>query len=231
MDKLRKYRILYLAAIIALFALDQASKSWAVKNLGESGSAMEIIPGYLEFKLIYNTGAAWGMFSGWTQGLAVMSGIMIIVIMTVLGRTSLKDRFLGWALSFQLGGAFGNLYDRLSHRTGVVDFIHMYIPLGGGPEGFWQRLFESLRWMPVRDFVATKIPFKYDWPVFNVADSSVVIGTILLLVYILSMPPEKHEEKPATAISVEPVSPTLLDEQTKSKSEIKPNEIDSSAKG
>ena len=195
MNQLWKYRLLYLAGILALFGLDQGTKYWAVKNLGATGSTITIIPRYLELKLIYNTGAAWGMFSGWTQGLAVMSTIMIIVILTVLGRTSLKDRLLGWALSFQLGGAFGNLADRLTHHNGVVDFIHGLIPLGGGINGIWYKLFEWIHFIPGQDFAAGKIPAVYDWPVFNCADMSVVIGTFLLLIYIIKMPPEKQVRK------------------------------------
>ena len=210
MNELWKYRLLYLAGIISIFAIDQGTKYWAVNHLGVDGSSITIIPGYLEFKLIFNTGAAWGMFSGWTQGLAVMSTIMIIVILTVLGRTSLKDRLLGWALSFQLGGAFGNLADRLTHHNGVVDFIHGFIPLGGGLNGIWYKLFGLLHLKAAQDFTAAKIPALYDWPVFNCADMSVVIGTFLLLIYIIKMPPEKPEQKAHKKIAVSE-TPTNLE--------------------
>ncbi len=194
MPELWKYRFLYVAAIIVLFALDQATKLWAIMILDHRSMVYTIIPKYLELRILYNTGAAWGMFAGWTQGLAVMSTVMIIVILTILGKTTLKDRLLGWALTFQVAGALGNLYDRLSDRRGVVDFINVYIPWGGGEGEFWYNLAGKVGWTSAQTYFA-KFDSLYDYPVFNFADIWVVIGTVLLLTFILRMPPES-ESKP-----------------------------------
>jgi len=201
MNEIWKYRLLYVAMIIVLAALDQATKWWAVINLGARNLPITIIPNYLELKLTYNTGAVWGIFPGWTQGLAVLSTAMIIVILALLGRTHLKDRLLGWAFTFQLGGAVGNLIDRISYRKSVADFINAYIPLGGGEGGFWYRIFDALHLDSAREFAVNKIPTLYNWPTFNLADSWVVIGTLLLLIYIIIMPPEKPKE-PVTELKL-----------------------------
>ncbi|MCD6216655.1 signal peptidase II [bacterium] len=202
MPELWKYRFLYGAAIIALFALDQASKLWAIIVLDHHSMVYTLIPKYLELKILYNTGAAWGMFSGWTQGLAVMSTVMIIVILTILGKTTLKDRLLGWALTFQVAGALGNLYDRLSHRQGVVDFINVYIPWGGGVGGIWYNLSGKVGWTSAQEYFA-QFNQLYDYPVFNFADIWVVIGTVLLLAFILRMPPDSETKPKAESESAE----------------------------
>lgn len=189
MPELWKYRTLYIAAIIVLFALDQATKLWAIIVLDHHDMVITIIPNFFELRILYNTGAAFGIFANWTQGLAVMSTVMIIVILTILGKTTLKDRLLGWALTFQLSGALGNLYDRLSNRPGVVDFLNVYIPWGGGKDGFWYNLTGKLGLTAAQDYFAQFNPL-YDYPVFNFADVWVVIGTVLLLVYILRLPPD-----------------------------------------
>lgn len=193
MPELWKYRFLYVAAIIVLFGLDQATKLWAIMILDHRSMVYTLIPNYLELRILYNTGAAWGMFAGWTQGLAVMSTVMIIVILTILGKTTLKDRLLGWALTLQVAGALGNLYDRLSHRRGVVDFINVYIPWGGGEGGFWYNLAGKVGWTSAQTYFAKFDPL-YDYPVFNLADIWVVVGTVLLLTYILRMPPDSESK-------------------------------------
>ncbi|MBU1024171.1 signal peptidase II [bacterium] len=204
MPELWKYRFLYISAIVVLFAFDQGSKLWAIMVLDHHNTVLPVINGFLEFKITYNDGAAWGILSGWTQGLAVMSTVMIIVILTVLGKTSLKDRLLGWALTFQVSGAFGNLYDRLSTRPGVVDFINVYIPWGGGEDGFWYRLFGKIGLTSAQNYFAKFDPI-YDYPIFNLADIWVVIGTVLLLIYIIRMPPEIVPEKVLESTAVQQI--------------------------
>jgi signal peptidase II len=195
MNGLWKYRLLYLTVIVLLFIIDQGTKIWAIQILDHHNVSYQLIKDYLELTIVYNPGAAWGIFSGWTQPLAVMSTFMIIIILTMLGKTSLKDRLLGWALTFQLGGAFGNLYDRVSTRPGVVDFIKVNIPWGGGEGGIWDRFFGKIGLEGAQHWVVSKGPI-YDYPVFNFADIWVVIGTIMLLIYILRMPPEEKGKKP-----------------------------------
>ena len=184
MSEIWKYRILYIAVIIVLFIVDQGTKIWAMQLLDHHNVSIQIIENYFELRVIYTKGATWGIFPGWTQGLAVMSTIMIIVILTVLGKTSLKDRLLGWALSFQLGGAFGNLYDRVSSRPGVVDFINVNIPWGGGEGGIWDKFFGRIGWISAQNWAIEKGAI-YDYPIFNFADVWVVIGTVMLLIYII----------------------------------------------
>lgn len=215
MPELWKYRFLYGAAIIALFALDQASKLWAIIVLDHHSMVYTLIPRYLELRILYNTGAAWGMFSGWTQQLAVMSTVLIIVILTILGKTTLKNRLLGWALTLQVAGALGNLYDRLSHRTGVVDFINVNIPWGGGVDGLWYNLAGKIGWTSAQAYFAKFNPL-YDYPVFNFADIWVVIGTMLLLTFILRMPPDS-ESKPRAKSNTVPMDASNQDKSDNEK--------------
>lgn len=213
MSALWKYRLLYIATIIVLFIVDQGTKIWAIQYLDHRNMSYLIIEPYLELRIVYNPGAAWGMLSGWTQGLAVMSTILIIVIITVLGKTSLKDRLLGWALTFQLGGAFGNLYDRVSNRPGVVDFINAYIPWGGGEDGIWDRFFGSIGLESAQQWAASQPPL-YDYPVFNFADIWVVLGTIMLVTYIMLMPSDDQHDKRKKPSETETLYGDKLDEET-----------------
>jgi signal peptidase II len=116
--------LFYLALVLAI-ALDQATKAWATASLQPLGS-VGLIPGCFSLTYVKNTGIAFGMFAG--QGLVV--GLFMIVLALFafyysrgLNWASWEPNLLGGAL---VGGAFGNLLDRL--RQGyVVDFFDAYL--------------------------------------------------------------------------------------------------------
>jgi signal peptidase II len=119
----RAWRWLPLAALVVL--ADQLSKDWIVRNFSY-GENRPLLP-VLNITLRYNTGAAFSVLadaSGWQRwlftGLAIAVGVGIVV---VLGRLRARAQWvLAVGLCFILGGALGNLIDRL--RLGhVVDFI------------------------------------------------------------------------------------------------------------
>jgi signal peptidase II len=136
--------------IITIIALDQITKYFTVKNLKTDGS-FTVIKGFLEFCYVENRGAAFGILQNKRWFFIVLTIIICAGMAYYLFTYKDTRMILRISLAFILGGAIGNLIDRI--RLGyVVDMIHI-----------------------------TAI----NYPVFNVADSFVVIGTILLAWYLL----------------------------------------------
>jgi signal peptidase II len=135
----------------AVFALDQASKAVVMATM-PLGEVIPLIPPVLDLHHITNRGVAFGLFSRFGD---IFVPVAILIMAVILGYyRSLRGRrlWLRIALALQLGGALGNLLDRLRYGA-VVDFL---------------------------DFHVDAIDFH--WPVFNVADSAIVIGVGILLV-------------------------------------------------
>jgi signal peptidase II len=137
---------LAVAAVIVL--VDQLTKIWAVSAL--SDGPVEVIGSLLQFRLTRNPGGAFSLLTGLTPVLAVLAGVMVVYIIRTTRRTA--DVVMAYSLTLVLGGAVGNLVDRLVRSPGflrgeVVDFI--------------------------------KVP---NWPTFNVADSAITIGVILIAI-------------------------------------------------
>lgn len=110
---------------------------------------IEIIKGFFSLTYAENTGMAWSLLSGKQAFLSIVSAIAIgVMIYYVVAKN--VDQFTKVALALMIGGAAGNLFDRL--------FL-----------GY------------VRDFLDFII-FGYDFPIFNVADSALTIGVILLII-------------------------------------------------
>ena len=112
---------------IAWFVADYFSKLWALETLG-NGVVMRLTP-WMEFKLAFNKGAAFSLFadgSGWQRwffmGIATVIGLWLCYAI-VFERTNALTRL---AYASILGGAIGNLYDRILHGK-VVDFISWHI--------------------------------------------------------------------------------------------------------
>jgi len=114
---------------ILVIALDQASKWWALSALQPAGVQHAIIPGLLNWTLAFNTGAAFSFLAdsaGWQRwffvGLAVLiSGALLVW----LKRTARGDWRTALPLGLIIGGALGNLIDRL-HAAQVTDFIQVH---------------------------------------------------------------------------------------------------------
>ena len=150
--KRRRRDILVLPAIAALVVLvDQFSKHFVTVWLGE-GQSWDIVPWLAPvFRITHvtNTGAVFGLLPGWSDFFTVIAAIVIVVIIVYYRQIPDGQWLARAALGLQLGGAIGNLVDRL--RQGfVVDFVDL---------NFW----------PL-----------HNWPVFNLADASIVTGVTLL---------------------------------------------------
>ncbi|MER5625449.1 signal peptidase II [Streptosporangium sp. NPDC002544] len=150
-------RIAVLAVIVPIiYALDLATKTLVLKTL-EGREPIVVIPGVLQFRVIFNSGAAFGLGTGMTIVFTCVAAAVVVAIL----RTARNLRSLPWAitLSLLLGGALGNLTDRIFR---------------------WPSGFGSGRPAPLQghvvDFVET---FPGHFPVWNIADSAIVCGGIL----------------------------------------------------
>jgi signal peptidase II len=114
--------------VLAAFVLaaDQLTKWWAESALTEGGEPVPLLGELLQLRLIYNPGAALSIAAGYTWILTIVVTVVVVFIVRAIGRLGSR----GWAvaLGLLLGGAVGNLVDRLAREPGfarghVVDFI------------------------------------------------------------------------------------------------------------
>jgi signal peptidase II len=137
-----------LAVAAVVVVLDQLTKIWAVSAL--SDGPVEVIGTLLQFRLTRNPGGAFSLLTGLTPVLAVLAVVMVVYIVRTTRRTS--DTVMAYSLGLVLGGAVGNLVDRMVRSPG---------PLRG----------------EVVDFI--KVP---NWPTFNIADCAITVGVILIAI-------------------------------------------------
>jgi signal peptidase II len=143
---------------LAVYIADQLSKLVVVNFIDYADQQM-VLDGF--FKLVHwgNTGAAWSMFHGNNETLALISAAAFVVLLFTHRSFSPHTTLGSVALGLVLGGILGNLTDRLlPGRQHVVDFLYFYLyRRGGGEVGF---------------------------PAFNVADSALCIGVVLLFLVL-----------------------------------------------
>jgi signal peptidase II len=149
-SRLRLVLLLCIAAV--LLAADVVSKLIVVAKLSDRGP-VKVIPSVLDLELTRNPGAAFGFAAGATVIFTVVAAGVVVFI--VRAARKLGSVGWAWALGLLLGGALGNLGDRIFRAPGplrghVVDWIHLH-----------------------------------HWPIFNIADSGVVVGGLLAV--LLSM--------------------------------------------
>lgn len=164
-------------------ALDQATKAWTIWRFPQPGiGEVEIIPRFLSLVHAQNFGAAFSSMEGQFGLFAVFTVIATVIVLDLLRRLPRDATFMAAVLGMILSGAVGNGIDRL--RLGhVTDFIKVYTeypPL------------ES--WLVERFGTAT-------WPIFNIADSVLLVGIGVFLVHYLFMeegePAEEGDESTA----------------------------------
>lgn len=158
----------------AVIAADQWTKGLVEKNIPLWGSYTPFpeLERYLSIVHYTKTGAAFGLFQG-AGAVFVLIAVVVIVAVLVYSRYLPADNWgIRLCMGLQLGGAAGNLIDRLQHNWRVTDFLRLTLPVG--------------------DRV-------YEWPAFNVADSSIVVGTILMGILLLRLEGKKDASRtPAT---------------------------------
>jgi signal peptidase II len=120
-------RIRYFAISLVLFVADQLTKGWIQRF--PRGRSIQVIPGLFKITHFENSGAAFGLFqdssSPWKFGLVLVSILALAIVLVLLWRTG-RSSMTALGLSLVLGGAAGNLFDRLIHGS-VVDFLLFYI--------------------------------------------------------------------------------------------------------
>src|SRR5438034_10575953 len=116
--------VIMVAVAVLVFALDQATKAWVTTNM-LSHDVRPLVEGVIRLRYTQNTGAAFGLFQGGTLALSIAAVTIIAAIVLSAARMGNSSPTLMLALGLVLGGAIGNLGDRL--RLGyVVDFIEVY---------------------------------------------------------------------------------------------------------
>jgi signal peptidase II len=151
---MRKYHFLIAVLVIVL---DRASK-WLVAGRITLHDSIPVLPGFFRLTHVQNSGAAFGLFadssSEWKVAILIMFSVLALaVVSALLWKNSHSMTTTGVGLSLILGGAVGNLWDRLLSGH-VVDFFDFYLG-------------------------------SYHWPAFNIADSAIVVGALLLVAEIL----------------------------------------------
>lgn len=153
------------AVALAVVVVDQLTKSWAVASL-KDGRTVHVL-GSLQFNLTYNSGMAFGRGRGFGPVIGVVA--IVVVVYLLIGLRTQGGRLGAIAVGMVMGGAAGNVVDRLFRGSGwfrgaVVDFI-------------------DLQW----------------WPVFNVADIGVTVGGLLLVVGSLVARPRTSPQSGSTS--------------------------------
>ena len=121
----RAVKCRFVSVVVVIWILDFLTKWWAVDALS-GGRSVPVLGDWLRFYLVYNTGGVFGIFQGNPMVFQSLTGVAIIFLLVYFIKTPDKNNLFIWAVSFILGGAFGNFTDRF-FRIGVVDFIDMGI--------------------------------------------------------------------------------------------------------
>ncbi|MES9870010.1 MAG: signal peptidase II [Sedimenticola sp.] len=155
-------RWLWLSAIV--IGLDQVSKQLVESSL-MLYEAVPVMP-FFNLTLAYNEGAAFSFLSdqgGWQRwffsGLALLVSIILVIW---ISRLQQRERLIAISLSLIVGGAIGNLIDRVLFGH-VIDFLDLYY-------GQWH------------------------WPAFNIADSAIFVGVVLMLLDAFRGEPEESRQ-------------------------------------
>jgi signal peptidase II len=129
MEKFPTAMLVFLAIAGLVLGLDLWTKAYAVATLKVEGTSYPIIDGFFSFTLRYNHGAAFSFLhdaGGWQRWFfAIIAGVMSVVLVIWLARVALQKPIEALGIALVLGGALGNLYDRVTLGY-VVDFIHVY---------------------------------------------------------------------------------------------------------
>jgi signal peptidase II len=161
---LRRVHVLIAAAVLLL---DQTAK-WIVSQYVGLNDSIPVVPGF-RLTHVQNRGAAFGLFADYPSEwkltvLALFSLLAMTVVVYLLWKNGHTLSTTAIGLSLILGGAFGNLWDRVASGH-VVDFLDFYLG-------------------------------SYHWPAFNIADSGIVIGALLLVAEIILTKPSEEDMEP-----------------------------------
>ena len=161
-----KDKLLPIILAILVIVLDQISKFLIVKFIPQNTIGTQFFGDFLRIVHVSNTGVAFSVGATWSETIrkllfSLMPLVVIALVCVVYFRNKDFTKLQNWAIMGIVGGGLGNLIDRLFRAEGVVDFIDVK----------FFGIFGLNR-----------------WPTFNIADSSVVVcGIILLITFIISI--------------------------------------------
>jgi signal peptidase II len=183
------FRRLLLSLILPLVILDQVTKWWIVLNL-QYQEGFEVIPNFFNIVRVHNTGVAFGLGNG-TQWAPIVFMLVPIIALSLISFFWRRGSFPGTtgkiSASLLMAGILGNFIDRL-----VQGF---FLPHPQGTS-FWAKLSSGY----VVDFLDFTLPVvNYRWPSFNVADSCICVGALLL--FIAGLREESRKSSVAKALA------------------------------
>ena len=170
--KLVNSYLLLVVISLTIIALDQVSKAYVREQLhvGQMWMPVEALAPYLRIVNWYNTGVAFGLFQGMGPIFTILAVLVAIAIVYYFPKISSQDWIIRIALGLQLGGAVGNLIDRVVFGR-VTDFVSIG-----------------------------------NFPVFNVADASITVGVIVLIlgIWIQDGRQRRELQKQSTEMEIDP---------------------------
>ena len=165
---MKKTVIIGLIIVVLTVLIDQISKLTMVALLVNEGASIKVIDGFFKFQLFYNKGAAFSSFEGNLPFLMVMTVIATIVFIVMARWSDFKTKkFYSWGVYLMIGGMIGNFIDRVFNQD-----------------------------LGVVDFLSFTF-FGWDFAVFNLADSFLVIGVICLMIDIIFFDSKREKNKKA----------------------------------
>ena len=160
-----KKHIIPALTVAAAFGADMLTKNLALKHLGFY-NRLDFLGGFFRLDLTYNQGGVFGIMQGYKNFFLIVSCIVLLIMVAYYFYEKLMPGLFRIAMALIIGGAAGNIFDRLiPGRPGVVDFISV------GVDGM------------------------YRWPTFNIADSVIIAGALLLVIVVYMEDKKKLEEK------------------------------------
>ena len=185
-------------AVVAIVSLasDIITKLWAEKRLEGYPGYINVVDNHLMFVLAKNKGGAWGLLQGQSENVRrpfflLVSVAAIAFIVTLYRRHQPRQHALKWGLPLVLGGALGNVFDRIRYGF-VIDFIDY--------RADWLHKLNELIQKKYPSHIVTD-----HWPTFNVADIAICVGVALMAVDMLT---SRRGKKPAPPpdVPIEPVA-------------------------
>lgn len=181
-----------IVSAISLLA-DVLSKAWAEIELSKrpfDDPSIVLIDKHLTFTLAYNKGGAWGLLQDANEAIRRpfffgVSVLAVLFIVSLYAKLLPGQRALKWGLPLVLGGALGNLSDRIT-RSSVIDFIDY--------RGDWV--------LAMNRVVAKLVPgwgLTDHWPTFNVADIAICVGVGLMAVDMFTSRRAAESSRPSLA--------------------------------
>lgn len=155
---------------LTILLVDQVTKQVALTYLVD-GRPVSVLGSFLQLTLVFNEGGAFSTQIGSTSFYTFASIVVTVLILYVLCRDAGKNRLLDIALAMVVGGALGNLVDRLHYGRVIdwIDFDFFDISIAAGRFLFFE----------LPGYSMTR------WPVFNIADSAVSVGMVLIVIAMI----------------------------------------------